>query len=303
MPVLDDQSMSVLLEAFVAESEEGLTQAEQALLVLEKSPADGEAVAAVFRVVHTIKGNSGIFEFSAVSALAHAMEDLLDRLRRRSAPVSASLVTLLLRALDALGRLLRESIKGPRQLSQSEEQLIRALKNAGEETARTVERGQSGQAPAIDPDAAAVRDPRRTLRVEVSKLDRLLDLSGEIGIARGRISELLDDPGVPRAAIEAHRDSMVLHMEMQELVMKLRMIPVGPTFRQLHRSVRDTARALGKEADLQIEGEDVEVDMAVVEHLKDPLVHMVRNSVDHGIESPDVRRRAGKPPAGTAAAA
>ncbi len=284
--MLDDQSMAALLEAFLAESDEGLTAAEEALLVLERTPEDAEAIAAVFRAVHTIKGNSGIFDFDAMTRIAHAMEDLLDRVRAGQTVVSNGIITLLLESVDVLRGLLFEHDR-TRALSASEVRLIEHLRAADplhvpEHTAPIAERVS------------------RTLRIDLAKLDRLLDLSGEIGIARGRLSELLGDPAVTtRVALEAQRDADHLHLELQELVMKLRMVPVGPTFRQFQRIVRDTARYLGKEAELRIEGVDVEVDMTVIEHLRDPLTHMIRNGVGHGIELPDVRRAAGKPAVGT----
>jgi two-component system chemotaxis sensor kinase CheA len=149
------------------------------------------------------------------------------------------------------------------------------------------------------PDSA----PRsaRTLRVDVQKLDRLLDLTGEIAIARGRITRLLEDReqfSIQELAA-AHGAADALQSELQELVMKARMVPVGPLFRQYQRTVRDLARELGKTVELQIEGGDVEVDTSVVEHLRDPLLHMVRNALDHGIELPEQRQKAGKPPVGT----
>jgi two-component system chemotaxis sensor kinase CheA len=152
----------------------------------------------------------------------------------------------------------------------------------------------------VAPVQATTERVSRTLRIDLARLDRLLDLSGEIGIARGRLSEILSDATIPnRIALETQRDADHLHLELQELVMKLRMVPVGPTFRQFQRIVRDTARSLGKEAELRIEGVDVEVDMTVIEHLRDPLTHMIRNSVGHGIELPDARVAAKKSVAGT----
>ncbi|MEA2463417.1 MAG: two-component system, chemotaxis family, sensor kinase CheA, partial [Acidobacteriota bacterium] len=290
--MLDDTSMAALLEAFLAESDEGLSAAEEALLVLERAPEDADALAACFRAVHTIKGNSGIFDFDAMTRVAHAVEDLLERLRAGQTVVSNGIITLLLEAVDVLRGLLSGTDR-TRALSAAELQLVEHLQCADslQVTAHTATQA-TGRA---TPERVS-----RTLRIDLAKLDRLLDLSGEIGIARGRLSAMLGDPTVTsRVALEAQRDADHLHLELQELVMKLRMVPVGPTFRQFQRIVRDTARSLGKEAELRIEGTDVEVDMTVIEHLRDPLTHMIRNSVGHGIETPAVRIAAGKPAAGT----
>lgn len=289
--MLDDRSMATLLETFLAESEEGLTAAEEALLVLERTPEDAGSLALVFRAVHTIKGNCGVFDFDGMTRIAHAMEDLLDRLRAGQTVVSNGIITLLLECVDVLRGLLSESDR-ERALTPAELRLIEHLRAADPLHVAAQNAAMQGQ--------AAPERVTRTLRIDLARLDRLLDLSGEIGIARGRLSEMLGDPAVTRrAALEAQRDADLLHLEMQELVMKLRMVPVGPTFRQFQRIVRDTARALGKEAELRIEGVDVEVDMTVIEHLRDPLVHMIRNSIGHGIESPGARLAAKKPAAGT----
>ncbi len=139
----------------------------------------------------------------------------------------------------------------------------------------------------------------RSLRVDVAKLDRMLDLSGEIAIARGRLGEMLERGIATHSELlEAHRETDRLYLDLQEFIMKARMVPIGPSFHQHVRTVRDVATAHGKHARLVVEGEDVEVDTAVVEYVRDPLTHMVRNALDHGIERPADRRAAGKDPIG-----
>jgi two-component system chemotaxis sensor kinase CheA len=130
----------------------------------------------------------------------------------------------------------------------------------------------------------------------------MLDLSGEIAIARGRLGEMLESGDAsPAELLEAHREAERLHLDLQELIMKARMVPIGPSFHQHLRTLRDVATQQGKIARLVVEGEDVEVDTAVVELLRDPLGHMVRNALDHGLERPEARRAAGKNPVGTVA--
>jgi two-component system chemotaxis sensor kinase CheA len=139
----------------------------------------------------------------------------------------------------------------------------------------------------------------RTLRVSLETLDRILDLTGEIAVDRGRLRDALergDHDG--RVAAEMHRESDRLHADLQELVMKARMEPLAASFRRFARTVRDLAAALGKSARLVLEGEDVEVDAKVIEHVRDPLTHLVRNALAHGIERPDERRARGKDPCG-----
>ncbi|HXH62578.1 MAG TPA: chemotaxis protein CheA, partial [Gemmatimonadales bacterium] len=128
------------------------------------------------------------------------------------------------------------------------------------------------------------------------KLDRMLNLTGEIAIARGRVAQQLSalPSEIGQEILEAHREADRLQLELQEQVMKARMVPVGPVFRQYARTVRDLARAHGKSVSLVIEGDDVELDTRVVERLRDPLTHMIRNTIDHGIESPELRAALGK---------
>jgi len=135
------------------------------------------------------------------------------------------------------------------------------------------------------------------LRVDVATLDRILDLTGEIAVGRERLREALESGGRGQAA-EIHQESDRLLAELQELVMKARMEPLGPTFRRFARMVRDTSAALGKSAHLVVEGEDVEVDTKVVEQVRDPLTHLVRNALAHGIERGEERTARGKPARG-----
>lgn len=164
--------------------------------------------------------------------------------------------------------------------------------------------GGEGAAPAGAAAAGAAssgeRAPTRTLRVSLETLDRILDLTGEIGVERGRLREALERGAGASCtgAAELHRESDRLHAELQELVMKARMEPLGPTFRRFARTVRDLAAALGRSARLAIDGEDVEVDAKVIEQVRDPLTHLVRNALAHGIEPPEDRRARGKDPCG-----
>lgn len=288
-----------LLRTFLVESEEDLALMEDRLLALEDDPATPDAVAEIFRVVHTLKGNAGIFGFEALASLSHVLEDALEPLRSGHARTPTELVGRLLEALDALRRMLSEAVDGHDALSAGDRALIDLLHRAAE--AAAIPSGAAAPAPARRgadvPGPAALRD--RTLRVDVAKLDRLVDVAGEVGIARGRVVQLLEDPKETKEAVlQAVREADYLHLELQELVMKLRMVPVGPSLRRHGRTVRDMAAALGKRAQLVVEGDEVELDLSLVEHLRDPLTHMIRNALDHGIEPPAERLAAGKDAAG-----
>jgi two-component system chemotaxis sensor kinase CheA len=156
---------------------------------------------------------------------------------------------------------------------------------------------ESGRAPS-SPGPGVAR--ARTLRVDVETLDRLLDLAGEMAVGRGRLKGALEalPGGSAQVATEIHSEADRLHADLQELVMKARMEPLGPTFQRFARTVRDLGTALGKETRLLIEGEDVEVDTKIIEHIRDPLTHLVRNALSHGLEAPADRVARGKDPRG-----
>lgn len=303
-----------LLAAFLTESEEILARMEVAFVALEKAP-EGELLHALFRDAHTLKGAAGIVGFDAVRDLAHALESVLERLRGHAIPVTDALVTLLLTSVDLVRAAIADAAAGRTEPSKEAVAFRDRLAEAAAEPAGSAA-GAGGDPAAPAPahgDARGAATPpseragahaaasARTLRVDVTKLDRMLDLSGEIAIARGRLASLLESgnaPG-PEEILAVHREADRLYLDLQELIMKARMVPIGPTFHPHARTVRDVAAACGKEARLVVEGEDVEVDTAVVEHVRDPLTHMVRNAIDHGIEAPETRRAAGKDPCGT----
>ncbi len=278
-----------LLLTFIAETEENLRTIEEGLLSLERQPDDAEVLQTIFRMAHTLKGNSASLGFTGVAEFAHALEDQLEKLRQRALPVTAGLVSALLEAVDAVREMLPVAVEGNHEISPKHREVLGRL-SAGSSGAAT---------PAAD-GSARTGESARTLRVAIDKLDRLMTIAGEIAISRGRLRQLLEEHPVP-GALEAHQDAAQLHAELQELVMQVRMVPVGPTLRQFVRSVRDLAAAQGKLARVAIQGEEVEVDTTIIEHLRDPLTHMIRNALHHGIETPEVRRAKGKDPCGSIA--
>lgn len=287
-----------LLSAFLAEAEEILARLEQGLVALEASPGEDELLHAVFRDAHTLKGGASLVAFDGVRDLAHDLEGVLERLRKRELGVSNALVTLLLRSVDVLRAAIADAAAGRPGASEATAAFRRALADAASAAAAGIGAAAAAAAPAAGPAAQA---QGRTLRVDVARLDKMLDLSGEIGIARGRLTELLERRVAPSQEdlLAAHREADRLYLDLQELIMKSRMVPIGPVFYQHVRTVRDLAAAQGKQARLVVEGGDVEVDTAVVERVRDPVLHMVRNALDHGVEPAATRQAAGKDPCGT----
>ncbi|HEY6348304.1 MAG TPA: chemotaxis protein CheA [Candidatus Angelobacter sp.] len=298
----------LILKNFLVESEEGLSLMEQSVLELESHPNDSERIQAIFRVVHTMKGNASLLEIEGLLAFSHTIEDLLDTVRSGKLSVTADIITLLLDAVDVLRQMVSAAGENKDETSPGAREILarvsRCLKGGKADKAKTAESG-AREVHATESSSlrggVPPRETAHTLRVDIDKLDRLLTLAGEITIARGRVAQMLkakEEVSLDEIR-DAHSFADALHFELQDTILKTRMVPVGPLFRQYNRTVRDLAKYLGKMAQLRIEGEEIEVDTAVVEHLKDPLLHMVRNALDHGLEPPAVRKKLGKPQAGT----
>jgi two-component system chemotaxis sensor kinase CheA len=287
---------------FLTETDEQLVSLEQDLLALESSPGP-ESLRAVFRTVHTLKGGMAVMGFSEAVELAHTLEDLLTRLEAGAVVLHSGLGTLLLQSVDALRELV-----GIKPVAEPDLRLpakdIHGLLASTVAAARPIEgaAGAERSGPVAASESLEARPAReRTLRVGLDRLDRMLDLTGEISIARGRLASMLAQAHLytPQQLLEAHRESDRLYLDLQELVMKVRMVPIGRTFQPLTRAVRDLCLTTDKQVRLEVIGEDVEVDTTVAELIRDPLTHLVRNAMDHGIERPEVRQALGKDPAGT----
>ena len=294
-----------IVAAFLAESEEGLERTEQHLIAAETDPGNLELLDEMFRVAHTIKGNASALDFPQLAGFAHVIEDLLEALRKQKLAISREVISLLLHGVDALRALVPAAAEGNDRLSPSHQELQKAISShaSGLETP-TPEAALSSEqvsSPRAVPGSVPRGARNRTLRVETDKLDRMLNLSGEIAIAQGRLRRVIEDlkTDAGRKLLELHRETEALQKILQEQVMDVRLVPVGPLFQQFARSVRDISQSHNKLARLHVVGADVEVDTRVLEHLKDPLLHMIRNAVDHGIESPRVRHGLGKPPCGS----
>lgn len=298
---LADFDRDAVFASFLAESEEGLDTVEQVLLQMESSPSDPELVHTIFRVAHSIKGNARSLELNELAGLAHVVEDLLDIIREQQSLPTPDLISLLLKAVDELRAMISASSSGNHELSPRQQELRKEIAREVEKRSkRVVTSGES-----LGESAAAKADPgtaaaHRTLRADVEKLDHMLNLTGEIVIAQGRLRQMIEQLGGEqgRVILEMHREAERLYLDLQNEMMSIRMVPVGPTFRQFVRSVRDLARSHGKVARLEVVGGDVEVDTTVLELLKDPLLHLVRNAVDHGLEKPELRGSRGKNPCG-----
>jgi two-component system chemotaxis sensor kinase CheA len=291
---MSEELNSTVAAVFLQEADEGLNAMEQALMALDVNAEAVEPLNEVFRIAHTIKGGAAMAEFPGVAEFAHRFEDALTIIRDGHVPMTPDRVTLMLEIVDALrGMLAARSTR----VRAADRVLVDKLIPSEHRDLSGQERADHEPGTSPQPDSAQAR--ARTLRVDKAKLDALLTLSGEIAVARGRLTGTLAALGASEAALVASEDLSRLLADLHERITEMRLVPIGPLFRQHARTVRDLSVSESKLLQLVLEGEDVEVDATIVEQLRDPLTHLVRNAVDHGIEYPAARRDAGKNPMGT----
>ena len=291
-----------VLASFLSETEEGLNLVEQSLLAMESNPSDPELLPNVFRVAHSLKGNATALGFKELAGFAHVVEDLLDVLRQQQAVPGPELISLLLKAVDELRAMVPAFAHGSSELTNGQQELRKQIVREVQKRAKRVVSAAAASTDTLSlskTDSLPTAAPR-TLRADVDKLDRILNLTGEIVTAQNRLRQMIENLGAEKgsALLEMHREAERLYMDLQGEVMRIRLVPVGPVFRQFARAVRDMSKSHGKIARLEVVGADVEVDTTVLEQLKDPLLHLIRNAVDHGLEKPSIRESQGKGPCG-----
>ena len=297
-----------LLAEFLIEAAEHLEGAEEALLALEQDPGDEESVNVVFRAFHTIKGVAAFMELHRIADLAHHAETLLTKVRDKVIECSGPVADISLKSIDMLKSLFGEVDAalegGPIRLPPGYRELFGSLADPG--LMAKLAEGASDLVPAEQKQpevpsgdsVAAARTGSSTdssVRVRTDRLDSLVDMVGELVIAH---SQIIQDPLVLRdrggLAKKVDHTAKILR-ELQDLSTALRMVPLRPAFQKVSRIVRDLSRKTGKQVRFVTEGEDTEIDRTMVDTIGDPLVHMVRNSLDHGLETPEGRERVGKP--------
>jgi two-component system, chemotaxis family, sensor kinase CheA len=294
-----------LTKEFIAESQEGLDRMERCLTELETRPGDSaQLVGEIFRAVHTIKGTTGFLGFERLEKLAHAGEHLLGSLREGKLVVTSELISGLLRLMDGLRSILAlieaTGSEGTR-VGDEDSALIAELAALNEEGSvaagatgsAAIVVGQSIAAPAAVTGVAALSD--KTLRIDVEVLNRMMNLVGELVLTRNQMLQSgVEATNFPELA--RRLDSVTA--DLRETVMQARMQPVGNLFGKFPRMVRDLAQTCGREVRIEFSGQETGLDKSLLEAIKDPLTHAVRNAVDHGIEPPNVRVMAGKPSEG-----
>jgi two-component system chemotaxis sensor kinase CheA len=308
-----------LLNEFIVENMELAIMAESAILDWEKNPGNQELLNTIFRGFHTIKGTSAFLNLDCVKDLAHHVESMLARVRDGQDNFTAGHADLALKSLDLIKSIMeRMKSSGPGrqiELPLGHEELHEALRNfsSGARDPKVNDRSdkpvserrfkerrvqKDGEALA-DQSLAASQAPDQvvesTVRVKIDRLDKLLDTVGELVIAQTMVGqdELIVN-GIHHELGKkiSHADKIV--RELQDLSMILRMVPLKGTFQKMARLARDLSQKNGKIVNFITEGDETEIDRNMVDMVADPLVHLVRNAVDHGIETPEERRRIGK---------
>ena len=283
--------MDDLLPDFLLETHEGLSLVEKALSRLQDAPDDAPTRAEIFRQVHNIKGACGFLGLPRLEKLAHAAESILGLCRDGGLAVTPQSMAPLVAAMDAMRQIVLGLEQHGQEPAGDDGVVIAALEAVSVAASHALPKLG---APEKDRPALA---PLRTLRVPVDVLEDLLRLMSELALSRNQLMQLARASSDSQISAAVQRLSQITS-ELQAGVMKTRLQPIGAAWAKLPRQLRDLAHQLGKKIDLKMRGADIELDRQVLELIRDPLTHMLRNSADHGLETPAERRAAGKPEAG-----
>lgn len=324
-----DEQESILRE-FLVECAEGLGRLDQEFVALEKDPTNGGMLASIFRTIHTIKGTCGFLGLPKLENVAHGAENVLVRMRDKKMAVTPEGITLLLEAVDAIKEILAaidSTLQEPEKNYESIRRKLDAFLTKGSSgpagsppetpagpaperkrkakastpTAPAATAGEAEEAGREEGVAAPTKGlsaAESTLRVDVGLLDRLMNLVSELVLVRNQLLQRTRERENAADTAIAQRMNLIT-TQLQESVTRTRMQPIRNVWSQFPRVVRDLALAHGKEVELVMEGAETELDKTLLEAIKDPLTHIVRNAIDHGIESPEVRKGRGKEPKGT----
>lgn len=294
-----------LLQGFLQEATEKLEQAEELSLTLEQNPGDIETINRFFGLVHTLKGASGYFKPKTLHQFIHKFEDVLKRLQRGEQQVDSNLLTSILSSFDFIRLLVNEFKTGIHSKYNVEDKFLSLF--APSEKAKPIETDSTNNKEAIavagKPQTAAIPSE---IRVSIALLDEFLQTSGEMTVIRNMINKCVKtiekqypgnkDVGTLNELLE---ELHAINSGIQEQMANLRKIPVRNIIKPIPRVLRDVCKTLNKEAELEVTGDDLAVDTAIAAVLNNSLIHLVRNSLDHGLELPDVRERSGKNKKGT----
>ncbi len=282
-----------LLNDFLAETAEILAEAGGALVAWEADPADRAQLDAIFRLVHTIKGSSGFLSLPRVTALSHAAEDALDQVRRGNRPANAALVTAVLAIVDRLSGLCTSLGNSGTEPPGDDSDVIGALALVDDTPAAAAAAPVEAEATEDDINTDLLQS-WRSIRVPLPLLDSVMTGVTDIVLARNEFARMLRESGADASVIASFDRLSDSIAGMRQSVSQMRMQRIDKLFAPLPRIVRDLAQDLGKKIRFSTSGGEVELDREMMENIRDPLIHIVRNAIDHGIEPLDERVAAGK---------
>ena len=281
------EDLSKYKDTFLSEAKEHISLMEKSLLKLEKKPTKTEFLSAIFREVHTLKSMAATMDYNNMTILCHTIEDVLDAIKAKKITTDKC-IDVLFECFDALKLSLKEITADAEELDTDDlVQKLQTLITQKEVTTNYINKSSTFVAAKIE-----------SIEVKVERLDLLMNLAEELLINRMRlhsVKERLQNPELSAAIDTLGR----LVSDLQYNVMQSRLVPIGFVFSRFPRMVRDLAKQQKKDVSLEMHGSDIELDRAVIDEIGESLVHLLRNAVDHGIETPEVRKKAGKTTQGT----
>lgn len=293
--------MDDLLADFVAETREMLEASEGEIIAWEADPADRARLDTIFRFVHTVKGNCGFFDFPRLAGLSHAAEDALADCRAGRRTADAALVTAVLAIIDRIVEMVDAIETGEDFPAGGDDELIAALEPGAESATGDLaplldatdvpgEEGDAAPAPRKSEAPAA----QRTIRLPVDLLDRVMSGVSDMVLARNDLAHRLRQAGTQPTIDGPFERLTTILSDVRDAITRMRMQRIETLFGALPRLARDLSNELGKQVMIDLEGGDVELDREMIEMIRDPLTHIIRNAIDHGMETPSERLRIGK---------
>jgi two-component system, chemotaxis family, sensor kinase CheA len=292
----DKIDLSMFLDDYLNDAKEGFQKANSALLDLEKGKGGPDQLNSIFRVVHTLKSSSAMLKFSDITDFAHASEELLDRMRKNEVPVSEESLTLLFEIIDILEEMVRYRSTGAQptiNFADTLQKIENMQKNGQGKPQNTIQPAkETGET------IVPVIEKAKTVRVHVDVLDSLFNLVGELIITKNRIDTLMSGHMNKELKSALTTMSQIIN-EVQEDVSAARLVPADEVFQKFPRMMHDLAKNAHKEIDFIVKGSEIELDKSLLDAIGEPLIHLLRNAVDHGIESPAIREEMKKAKKGT----
>lgn len=292
--------MSQYRELFISESKEYLRSAGELVVLLEKDTGDREKIDSLFRFAHSIKGMASSMGFGAIAELAHKIEDLMDKVRKGTIPFDAGVADLLLEGTDLLDAMIRDvenNGTGSLDISELVTKIVNCEPGRGAVAASASSRRTALPLPPQTGNQQERQqshgESQQTVRVRTEVLDHLINTTGELITNKNRLMTVGQEVGAAKLD-EALAELAKLLRELYNEVINVRMMPFAAISDRFPRVVRDLAKKCGKEVIFEIEGKEIELDRGILEELADPLIHIIRNAVDHGLETEAERRACGK---------